>query len=686
MQILSLKASGIAGQTFTHELAPVTVITGANAKGKTTRLNALLFGLVGYVPWICSDTTHKPIKTNSGIFEVLATSSQMKVTMELAPDDMICRDLISANGSVKMNYNGPEIQMPPVMIDAGEFMNLSERERVKFVFARTSANGDRRKVASTILANIKSIKLDPHTADAEQVIDDIAAEIGVKILQTNWDGKNINDIVEEVFSDLSQKKRDADAGVKRLTKAKEAMTHTAGDELPPPADCEKQLSDRQTLLATVNKEIGQHNQAIRSIGEEHREVLAAQLKLSTEEGQRNELAALQMLEQKGRKELGAKPVDPSLEQYNKLQEELGRNDRKVELAFQAWNEKDRGLRQLESDLETLNDPNSAKCSKCGSDLSATRDNLLAVCKTQLEQATGVVQPLAAAHQQAMAERDRVKGLVEAEMTAYQAANKILREWNSRNQNLTVLERRIATTKTALAANDGLREKVAKLADIEIRLANARRELSIALASAEKLTAEISVFQKHVHRLHQLRGKAQERAKIDAEADLQQVQADVLKAAVAMMDELRAKLVEAAITPLLTTLNRFSAGMLPRPLTYQDGRIGCAVNGSFVEKTLSGAEKAVALGAISVALAAESPLKILILDELTRLDVDNKRRFVERMLELVREGVIHQCIMTDTDARPYLTDLGNGFTDEVKDEKHRVFVSRWSESDFKLIKL
>ena len=50
MKIKTLKAHGLKSGDFTHDLAPVNVIVGDNFKGKTSRLEAIRLGLMGYLP------------------------------------------------------------------------------------------------------------------------------------------------------------------------------------------------------------------------------------------------------------------------------------------------------------------------------------------------------------------------------------------------------------------------------------------------------------------------------------------------------------------------------------------------------------------------------------------------------------------------------------------------------------
>lgn len=118
----------------------------------------------------------------------------------------------------------------------------------------------------------------------------------------------------------------------------------------------------------------------------------------------------------------------------------------------------------------------------------------------------------------------------------------------------------------------------------------------------------------------------------------------------VVTERQRKLCGDAMNRLLATAAKFTDGILKSPLEYCDGEIGFRVNGAFVSHvTFSGTEQLVAYAGLSVALAQESPFKIVLLDEMGRLDHGNKNLFMERLLSLVQEGVLDQVLLVDVEA-------------------------------------
>jgi hypothetical protein len=69
--------------------------------------------------------------------------------------------------------------------------------------------------------------------------------------------------------------------------------------------------------------------------------------------------------------------------------------------------------------------------------------------------------------------------------------------------------------------------------------------------------------------------------------------------------------------------------------------------------MSGTEKTLVYAALSVALATDAPLKIVIMDEFD-IDADNFERLTDLLLELYRDGVIDQAVLAHT-GPPGVTD-------------------------------
>jgi hypothetical protein len=84
------------------------------------------------------------------------------------------------------------------------------------------------------------------------------------------------------------------------------------------------------------------------------------------------------------------------------------------------------------------------------------------------------------------------------------------------------------------------------------------------------------------------------------------------------------------------------------------------------RTFSGTEQLIAFVALQAALAATSEVKIVVTDELGRLDDENKDQFLRNVAAAIKAGVIDQWIGVDTEGVPRTTAAVLGLTlKEVK---------------------
>ena len=112
-----------------------------------------------------------------------------------------------------------------------------------------------------------------------------------------------------------------------------------------------------------------------------------------------------------------------------------------------------------------------------------------------------------------------------------------------------------------------------------------------------------------------------------------------------------KMVEDAFRPLLTVANSFFGAILKSPLAYNDGEIGTWREGVWVgHRTFSGTEKALCYSAIQMALAASSPVRVMIVDELGRLDAGNAEKLLLAVGHAIKTNRIDQFIGIDATNR------------------------------------
>ena len=159
-QIASVSGKNIKGRSFSHKLTPVTLIAGRNRRGKTTILDTIELAITSRTSSL-RGANWKLVAQPREIFDALASSSSMSADV-VYTDGTGCGISFAQNRgtvSTKRTDGGPEL--PPIMLDPTEYTNLSEPDRVKYIFARANlAHLTPAKLQQTVTANLKGIKLE----------------------------------------------------------------------------------------------------------------------------------------------------------------------------------------------------------------------------------------------------------------------------------------------------------------------------------------------------------------------------------------------------------------------------------------------------------------------------------------------------------------------------------------------
>lgn len=103
-----------------------------------------------------------------------------------------------------------------------------------------------------------------------------------------------------------------------------------------------------------------------------------------------------------------------------------------------------------------------------------------------------------------------------------------------------------------------------------------------------------------------------------------------------------ELVATSIEAPLAIANELAKDILRGRLAFEEGELGMRVGERFISHVaFSGTESAVAMMGLTAGLAAGSPFKVLILDEVGRLDPDSKLHLVLNLNHMVKAGMIDQ---------------------------------------------
>lgn len=536
MKINKISGTNFKGRTFQNPLAPITVLVGNNFVGKSSRADALTLAIAGYVPGI----EKKP----SSIHERLASDKVMAVKVEFDNGKFIGREYsLSPKGSVSctVSHRGlsDKFAVEPSMIDATEFLALSSKARVQFLFQRLQLESEVPTPAS-LISKIKPQGEDQamYLASLEETItDDHESAVTSGLTPQAW--------LESLQATFETKKKDTMAIANDLMKSQVAMAGAMFSQQDKTV-AQERLKAAQAGVKVASEALG----------------AARAARINHNAGKPNSNAT---------ESQAAKEAKWKWEQSKS----------KRESAVLEYDE----LAKLEC------------CSKCGAKNKGWRKKLEDSAKAEVEFCE--------------AQLIKAKNAWDDAEAALEAKNKEI-EAAKASQDFSLIE----------AIN-------ARKCDLDVA--------ETKLLEAQEKMNEVSAREAEEN-------QRQKAAKNMLKANMQ---AEVLKELCKVIQDGVNQVIAGSIAPFTGRVNKLCAGLLPEPIVYVGGELGMMRNGNFTSwKSFSGTEKALFLCATSLALAEQSEIKCAILDEIGRLDLDNKRKLIQRLDVLIQDGTIEQAILID----------------------------------------
>ncbi len=624
MKVKSISAVNFKGRTFVEGLAPVTLFHGANFAGKSARVEALTLALAGFLPGVG--------KAPRDLFDRLASGNPMRVELECDDRAKMWKQWQEQKGSVKYTDNSANVFMPPmpsVSVDAGEFLGLSEVERVKFLFARAKLPEEFtvNKLANTIAANVKNIKLEDNTPQTEEVVREIAEFI--------WKGVGIipptpQDWMTTLASGLRDKKLVADQNVKRQQQTQQGLAQNAAASIAnPTAEYDKAEADRVFSEASAAATKAQLD--LEMTQSELARTEAAAAFAAGEDDIRKEIADLEM---ERSKLLILVPVDAS-----PAERALREAERSVTNARVAMTAAKAETERIENEIAKVQKLD--KCPTCGQSMEGHRKKAVADLRESHKVNKHKVDLLVVAFNEA---QESLRSKDDAFQSVYKQHIEQSGVMSRRAAISEQIEARLKSLSKCAAAHEARSRVNGLVEDCRLKrekLDDAQFVASKAKESADTAAREFSLLVAH-------RAAKKQSADAQVAGARAKAEAEVLKAAVAIVGELQAKLVDAAVGPLIAKANELCLPVLKTPLAWRDGEIGMDGGAVFFTwRTFSGTQKALAFAAISVALATDAPLRLVIIDEVGRLDYQNKVLLTLHLCELESAGKIDQAVIVDT---------------------------------------
>jgi DNA repair exonuclease SbcCD ATPase subunit len=632
MRITNLTAAGLKVCGFSDALGPVTVVTGQNFAGKTARLDAIRLGLAGYVPELG--------RTSAATMQ-LARGSEIRVSLGLDDGRQITRSWKVTRG--RSHYEGPNDGIcPPVLLDPSVYFALGAKDRVRYVFDRCTLP---KITGETLISRLKWIRVEGHSLAHERALRDIVLHIDASDTARHERGDTLQAwLAGEIARQRDAArlaKQDSDRMVRTVQGITVLRTSETEDSMRSVSGQITALHARQSAVDTARGECAQRVRTVQQTAAKRAQAMAA---LSRTESHRDRLIAIEealracqldteYVSRTNSLHIAMRDVTRSLSAH---QAELATLETRLAEA-----------RKARAEIESL-----AACPHCGAAGTGWRAHLLATVDTQI---ITLVHGCEALGPEIRVGQDAVTKLQE-EMALSRAADTADAEQARR---VTALLREQATLReedstrlAAQAALDALGPDTE--AAVLATLADDRTRLD---SEAHRLMIELDGLQSRQAAWIAAKGQAGLRAKAELAVIDSAALVDVTTAVVATLETVQREMVESAFGALLARANTIMGSLLPSPLEYRDGELGRYNGGTWVShETFSGTEKALAYAALSVALAADSPIKLVMLDEMGRFDPENKSKLLSHMLDLISRGIIDQFVGVDATGSEYPTGV------------------------------
>jgi hypothetical protein len=657
MKITQIDGKNIKGSTFSQPLAAITLFHGLSEAGKSTRIEALTLALCRCLP----GTASRP----SDIYDLLASGTTMSVRAVADDGSEATAEWSRGRKGMEAEFAGT-LEAPRLLFSTSEFLDLTPKERTKFLFSVLPPPDLAKVGPEAIIANLKNVKCEPHTEAHEVAIKEFSDAVTESWTESQMNHQTVQEWLQELVEDIATRTKEAKASAKTMRQTalgNTALRHDA-PALGPVEAAKRKAQD--ALTAAVQAE----SAALNDFSNAEAKVQETKQVADTLV---DETATIEEIANLTAARITAGLVQPAgLEPTEATMPNKRPTDTATRETFNTANfeTKGRNLTRVASERETdriiqaIQDAQTKTCCPtCGSDISEFQKKVVAKLKKELNTAEerltqaihdhGVAEVAEKQATEALSHILRAQTAWDADNAAVQECNRAARAaWNSRQTTYNLAQgqinaatAKITTLQDAIKANTAAREAAALLPSLATASQEAAGRYTVAKTAREAAKVALGAAET-AHRT----ALADAAAARTAQQAIERAEAIEAKAAVGQelrdfLDELLKMSIQQSIGPLVDLANSLCQGILSAPLTFQDGEIQMVKpTGAHSHRSMSGSSKALAYAALSVGLAASSPVKLVILDELSRLDADRQTKLVNRLGELIKDGKIHQAIL------------------------------------------
>lgn len=687
--ITELTIENLKGTTRTVQFQPLTIITGRNHAGKSAILDALTVGFLGYLPALG--------KTNAATFR-LASAKAMAVKLETADGRAVERSWTAKGNGVTAKVNGDESLLPSALavLDPRAFIGANAKARLAMLAHLAGGEalqtlrakcqawapklelaipaddadvlavaGEMRDVAAAIAKNAKDTitmhrgtlqSLAAHDGPAKRVTSEQRAVAQDAIVKASA----ALQAARQLAAELERKDEAAeDAAAELETFA--GLEHDSGKherlKIELAALMERQrgksdaanaarvaIAEKKTEIARLEAVIGGRD--VKDIGSA---VDRAEAATATPAGRDAVIAELCELEQRlgdiGRRMSGlSKTVGDAQAEIEKLE---GMECCPVCLASaDGW--KTNALayyRRVEAEgndafgkLDEERDQLNLQRKELEAKQAALADELalIAALPKNREAMTAAVKLPKLRMSIRALEDDKTESEASARTFGEEIAD-VRRQIEECEKTAGAIAR-VCELQAIIAARPADEDITAAMS----RAMDAETALETAKAAADELNAAALAAEQS----KAMQARIEEaQAAIEKETE-RQTQFAALK------DEIAASLDEAirgTYSPIIARANAFGQGVITREVAVHDDELGYFGGTGFVPfEAMSGTEQTVVTAAIQAALS-EKAGGFLMLDELSRLDTQNKFRFAKNIEAAISAGTLAQAVLVDHDS-------------------------------------
>ena len=626
MKLKNIRATNFKGANFSLDLTDVNFIVAPNFTGKTARADAIRFLLLGRIP---------ELGGRPGDAFALASAREMVVEGEFDDGTKIVRRLRLKGNSVSAESQGAEVfenfSGMAAMLDADSYFELTDRERVEYVFA-----------------NVKLGQSETHTAVADRLAKKLAeqhppaaVDLVLPELARRTESVALNGTVQEFVAlsidQAAELQKAAKAEAEKMERTVQGLGQIRLTQEPASdaSEFDTKIAGQNAAIADLSEKkgglIAAWNELLRI--RRRREELTRQIAGSAQTSRLDSLmAGLEAI----RRERDALPITPSEAVIDQLRTTKVQATMELNDARRDWRTAHDSIAAAQRVLDELELKKT--CPYCGGAGEAWKDIKRAELKLLIQQQGQVRDNFQAAGESA---KGRLTAAEQAVTTA-EGKKRALEALNGREQAALA---QVRDAEKSMQSVHGWQAELAALPAEDQELEQKVKAVDALIATCRDY---VGVLEGQKRTAASRANDLQRLAQAETMRDSARKEAEVAAAALKELREIQRDLVAGAFEPLLADANSFFGPLLTTPLAYNPERteLGTWRAGVWVtNKTLSGVEKLAAYAAIQMALASRSPCRLMILDEMLRARNTKKGRHFDILVDCckraVRDGRIDQ---------------------------------------------